>query len=114
MTDIKKEFELTENESIEVFYCEHKEQLIEDRAQELHKIQVESAKLNDTHTEGISILYLEWNELHQEMKDWYIAKAKQILLGHGLYMKVMKPGRKEGDNYNDPTDSLYEFIPLQG
>lgn len=55
------------------------EALREKLAEQLHQMQVESAQYNDAHTEGISVFYLEWQELHDEMKEWYRKKAILIL-----------------------------------
>ena len=53
------------------------------------------------------------NKEPKEPTDWSTFYPKPSTdIGH-RYKRVLKPNRKEGDNYNDPTDSPYEFIPLE-
>jgi hypothetical protein len=80
------------------------EELIEWVAEQIHQIQVESAKLNDSHTEGINVLYLEWGELHQDMKDWYIFKAKQILSHPSHPGLALIDRNKLSDSWTPPSE----------
>lgn len=80
----------------------NREEVIEKLAQKLHSLQVESAKLNDEHTEGISAYYLDFYELSNEMKQWYKNKALSILNAIHELAIVDRKAQPPDNPYNRP------------
>ncbi len=58
---------------------EYRDNAIENIARQIHKIQIESAKLNDEHSRGIDVYYFDYDELDATMQTWYRNKAIGIL-----------------------------------